>query len=576
MSADISSTCPPGYWRTAACIGQAQALVASAVDELLPLLGGHLDPQGQWTQRFWRMALGPYLWSLLSYACDRMAEEPAAGQVETPAPPAPAHLFFSSREFVLTLSDGGALQAWLDTAFDTTRSAGTYPDTWSALRFERRTSHKRTPEAAVSWKARLRRLVFTWEGSADIVHYAAPFSHANARRLTRQSRGRIRRLSCPEQTSLQRYDGAVRQALYAHCRTGALSPLADHALAVVCALLPTAFVEQLDELHRWTDGQQLPSLLVSALGHERSPYFVALADRACARGAAMVGIQHGGYYGQTDPTWSEIVETQISDHYCTWGYRHHPKHRPMPSIRLAQLETGSNPALGGKRLLWAYAANVTGATLLSAIPHFRRAVELNDYFIAALDKAKIRLGFELALRPYPRGVDPLIEDWTQRVAGLVLEPGKGRSLLEHAAEHDLTVFSFPGATGFLEFLHADRPAILFSPDDLCPLRPQAQAVFQALADVGLYATDAAAFERSVEEFMRDGERWWHAPQRRQARERFREEFALSGTDIVPVWATQLQEWADATRMRQTTQDAPSSKIPETLTENANVDRSNQT
>lgn len=550
MPAASTASFPQGYWRSTEGIGAAQRRVETAVEELLPLIAAALDPGGQWSARFWRRGLGTFLWSLLSHCFDRASEPAPAQPAAVPALPE-GQVFFSARDFNLALSEQAALQAWLDAVVDGRagdphgEAAVTAVAQW---RLHEAAGGRKTPEAIERKAGQLRRRVLFWEGSGEVAHFAAPFSHWQSMQLSWKSGGRIRRLTCPEQVATLRYDGGQRLRLYERLGASgaALGELSRLALGPLCALMPTAFIEHREELATWAARQPRPRLLVTALGFERSPFFCALAERVEAAGGRVVGVQHGGCYGQTDPAWSEILENQNCDIYCTWGYRQRENHVALPAIRLAQIARARPPRVRGRRLLWAHAANVNGATLLAALPHFRRETELNDYFIDSVRAARERLGFEIALRPYPRiGVDALVQAWERGVPGLKLEPGRGRSLLRHAAEHDLTVFSFPGATGFLEFLQADRPALLFCPLDYCPVRPEAAEAFRALIDAGLFATDAASFERAVGDFLRERDRWWSSPERARARERFRAEFAQVGPDPCGTWARSLLGWAQA-------------------------------
>lgn len=455
---------------------------------------------------------------------------------------------FSSREFVLRLQGQPALRAAIDRLIlpDADADAdGSAIAAMTELQVDRARSGKKTPEALGGVTAVLRRGLLFWEGHAEVAHFAAPFSHAEARGLARRSRGRIRRLPLPEQSARLRYDGSLRrtllkdlQARCVHC-----SPLVRAALAAVALLLPTAFVEQRGELEVWVAGRPLPRVLVSALGFERSPYFVALADRVHAAGGELLGMQHGGYYGQTDPSWYEHLENQINDRYCTWGYRQTARQVPMPAVRLTQLAPPALPVRPFKpRMLLAYCANVSGSSTLARTPHYRREAELNAMLIAGVRSAQAQQSFELALRPYPRmGRDFVVGDWQRELPQVAIEPSAGRSLFEHAAAYELTLFNFPGATGFLEFIHADRPAAIFCPSGFCPVRPAARAAFQQLIDAGLYATDEASFTELVANWTREGRHWWQQPQRVAARHAFRAEFALSSPQAVDDWCRFLLE-----------------------------------
>lgn len=532
---------PRDYWRSDAACEAAQEEIARSVDEMLALLAASLDPQRQWSPRFWRMTAGTVLWAVLSAVFDRQAE-PTSAQVEQPdAGFDPSFVFFSARDCVLALEQKPALRAWLDAlndAGDAPAACARMQSHIAALQVDREGPRRRTPQRArrARW---LRRLQF-WQGPADVGHYAAPFSHRDAMQLALQSRGRIRRLACPEASARLIYDGARRAQLAQQWLVQAGRPLLRQSVAAIAALLPTAVLEQRDELAQWADAQPQPMLLVSALGFERSPYYAALADRLARRGGRVIGLQHGGFYGQTEPTFYERIENEVSDLYCTWGYQQQPSQRPMPSPRLTHLRAAPRRGAFARRLLWAYSSNATGLPALERLPHPRREGEMHAVLAAAVAQVQRQTPFTLTMRPYPR-MGRLLFDaaWQHEFPALQVEAPAGRSLLQHAAGHDLTVFNFPGATGFLEFLHVDQPALIFCPPAFCPVRPAAAPAFTQLAEAGLYARSEDEFAAAIAAWSREGEDWWQAPQRRAARAAFVAHFARASDALIGEWSAFL-------------------------------------
>ncbi len=545
----LSAQCRREYWISGADCAAAQRAVSLAVEELLTAIADDLDPAHEWSPRFWRMGLGSTLWALVSFVFDRVCD-PAVPLDQRPTPN-PADICFSARDLMLRLETGGSAPTWVSRAIaeGTAQGALAYViDTCGALAINRRLgAGARSVRARNRLLSRARSWLLFWEGEGDIGHFAAPFSQFESLQLALRSRGRIRKMRCPERSSELRYDGSLRAGLA--CRLVAAlqagSPLAQLAAAPVAALAPTALVEQIDELRTWLARQHRPRVLATALGFERSPYFNALADRVGRAGGKLVGMQHGGCYGQTDPSWSESLENQIGDVFCTWGYRHQASHQPMPSLRLGQLRAAKVAArpFAGRALLAhnGYSGPVMG---LSQVPHPRRERELDLALISGIEDAQAATPFTLTLRPYPRlGRDLLGEAWKNRSPQIRIEAPGGRLLVEHAQAHDLTIFSFPGATGFLEFMHLDMPAIIFCPQDICPIRTQAQPAFQALIDAGLYATDSQSFQAIIAQWLAQGNAWWRAPRRAAARARFRAEFAYTSDAAVAQWARFLCEYA---------------------------------
>lgn len=544
--------CTRDYWRTEEGCDEAQRAVEHAVEEWLALLPAALHATEEWTPLFWRMGLSSVLWGVISVVFDRSSD--AASMPEGAAAPRfqPADLCFNARDLDVALPENRALIEWIartTSSADASAALARSVECFEGWQIDRPGNGRNTPGYVHGIAANVRRWFRPAEGFGEIAHYCSPLRDADVTRgLYARSGGRIRLLHCPDVSARLRYDGAARaqiaaRLLSASADRGALTRL---SIGPVIALLPTAFIEQRAELRSWVATQRLPRVLVSGLGFQRSPYFAALCDRACARGARMVGVQHGGYYGQTDPTAVERIEKRICDLYCTWGYRHQTRDRPLPVLRLHAMAIPARPARPfAARALLAYSGNDAGPTLLARLPHYRQQGEAVAALIQALRDARARTPVQFALRPHPReGHDAMPEIWARELPDAVIERPSGRSLLQHSDEHDLTIFNFPGATGFLELLHADRSAMIVCPPELCPLRPEARPAFARLQAVGLYHPDIESFVRALGDWASIGLAWWEAPERRAACAAFRREFALSDPQPLARWGDFLVDCAD--------------------------------
>ncbi|MDP1604440.1 MAG: hypothetical protein Q8M03_14385 [Legionella sp.] len=64
-----------------------------------------------------------------------------------------------------------------------------------------------------------------------------------------------------------------------------------------------------------------------------NPTFLILLCLDSQKNKRLITYQHGGGYGQVEPTWSEKVEKKISTHFLTWGYAHDVKDILFYSLR---------------------------------------------------------------------------------------------------------------------------------------------------------------------------------------------------------------------------------------------------
>lgn len=527
--------CRRDYWMDAASMAAGQACMGEAVEQLEAALGTALgEVRGDaHSPAYWQRTIGPFVWQLVCFVFDRICDElePAPLRLE------PAQIPYSARDFVNQVIDRKALCALLDAAL-----ALPLPARREQL-VEACAGLRVGPDAVAPvpppLKARLRRVFTPWEGVGEVTHYGAPFTTPQALALAAGSGGRIRRAKFPERAAVLRYDGALRLRLLEAIerRAPTLGLVAEAALVLAVFLLPTAFLEQHGELVAalGDDLEQPVKVVATAQGFVRSPAFAVFAATVAERGARVVGLQHGGFYGQMEETWGEIAEHQHSDVFCTWGYRYREHDYPMPPPRLAKLRDRGGDLRHPQALLWAMSAWLYMIHVNASVPHYRRYEEMNRRQMQDVRAAMAQRAFELRVRPYPRTrQDPMLQAWSSEVPGTRVDPG-GCDLLTHARRCALLVFNFPGATGFLECIRTDTPAIIYCPEDLVPVRPEARAVYEQLAEAGLYLRRPEELAAVVAERLDRGPGWWATPSRVAAREAFRRQFAWGEAPVVSAW-----------------------------------------
>jgi len=325
-------------------------------------------------------------------------------------------------------------------------------------------------------------------------------------RLRRRLAGRgVKFLRFPRANQPANYDAARRVRLLERLEPTLFDPKepsrGGRLLAAALAFVPTYFLEDFP-FHLATAEEQLEGVGVMFSG----PEFHAKAGVAVAtallksRGGLVIGSQHGGSYGQTDPTWLERAEYAQADLYGTWGYRKCAKDRPLPSahlsrrrplrrVRQALARARSDP----KEVLVVLPFISRGLYYSILSPPVSRqdaALHGSLSIVAALRQA----GFRLTLRPHPRNRAEDYHDLATRALGSdwAVEVGSRGTLPVDAARFAAVVFLTPDATGLAELAAADMPFFVAARPEDFHFQPHARACYEALLASGVWISEPAA------------------------------------------------------------------------------------
>lgn len=533
----LEPSCARDYWMRGGDMAAAQQAIGAATHELQQILGDALDRlhQERHGVDYWERLIGSFAWQLVCYVFDRVCDPLA--DMSIPALTAD-DVCYSGRDFVNRVIERKPLCVLLDAVL--AQPSQQMDQALDAACGGFSCGSDLAPAAhGERLSARLRRQLTPWEGSGRVTHYGAPFTQWQAIALALRSGGAIRRAKFSETGRQRRYDPAMRRRLRQLTDRVTDSPTAAVALPIAAWLLPTAFVEQ----YRALQVEIAPlersrtRVVATAQGFSRSPAFSLYAARAAERGARIVGLQHGGFYGQMEETWNEIAEHDHCDVFCTWGYRYRAHDVPMPAPRLGKLKRRQTVIKHPQALLWAMCARLFMVHVNASVPHYRRYEELNLRGMDAMRGVLAEQPWELRIRPYPRTrQDPMLTAWSQSLPRTRVDDGNGADLLTHAADCALIIFNFPGATGFLECIRTGTPALIYCPEDIVPVRPEARDIYQRLVEVGLYARTPGELVATLAERQRQGPEWWDMPTRKAARQAFRSHFAWDGDEpLVTIW-----------------------------------------
>ncbi|MCF6218025.1 MAG: hypothetical protein L3J62_06410 [Gammaproteobacteria bacterium] len=262
--------------------------------------------------------------------------------------------------------------------------------------------------------------------------------------------------------------------------------------------MPTYFLEQFSSgyLNAKQHARGLKAL-ICGIEFQHKPVQAILLAILKARNIPLIGSQHGGFYGQTDPTWLERTEREIFDYYITWGYKFSDNDHPLPSVRLSRKRLGDLLSVTKSHFLQS-----KSKTVLVVLPHIMPtlAYSIQSPRVTQQQQALHRslmmleslvdVGYEITLRAHPRNpfsdYEAAIPD--QLKGAVVVCSGQTGSLVEVMPEYEWVFFTNPNATGLSECVaNGIEFRIVSDPCDY-QIRPEASKVYQSLQSSKVWFT----------------------------------------------------------------------------------------
>lgn len=331
--------------------------------------------------------------------------------------------------------------------------------------------------------------------------------------------------------------GIQRRRFYDLCKAHAdyrdLSHFAKLLLPFMCHLLPTAFLEEFPRLLGCVKRQLNPRTksIVTSLGLLECPGFAIYAAEAKGHGATIVGVQHGGYYGESFPTHYEEVERDHSWRYATYGWSESARDVPLPSPRLSQYSAirRNKSAAGPIRILWATISHDPSIQNIYPAPCANNYLEHAQTSARAIETLLACDSVsDIALRPHPALVDAQVLNTFGRIdksLGFHIARGSVGNLIDHVRGFDLVIFDSLGSTGFLECCAAGLPAIVYAAPRFGVPRASAEPYYDRLSEAGIFCTTEDALLKAVVAFAHTNGAWLQQEPQRGALRAFRHRFA---------------------------------------------------
>lgn len=314
--------------------------------------------------------------------------------------------------------------------------------------------------------------------------------------------------------------------------------------AMLFSDMPKCFLEGFFRVNREAQNNYpvSPKAILSANAWYFEETFKQWAATSAEKGTLLIGTAHGGNYGGLANMPSENHETAIVDRYYSWGWERADcaaEVVPFPANKLVgRKKIGASNLKTG--ILWATTSSPRYLIQFPSLPEFfheyifwqgRFAKTLLQKIVAAVRLRPHREdgGWDIVQRLNEYIPDVTIETWD-----VPFQESLANCRL-YVCDHLSTTFS--------EALAANKATILFWNPQANKLRPEAQPYYDFLRKSGILFDTPESAGEAVNQIYDDVETWWNDPARQNAVETFCERFARNSPNAIELWVAEFKKIA---------------------------------
>ena len=267
-------------------------------------------------------------------------------------------------------------------------------------------------------------------------------------------------------------------------------------------------------------------------------------------GSMLVYGQHGGF-GIPKFIWSEEHERKIADKYLTWGWTDENGNnivpvgilKPLNKFRRSSTFLGKGGSLLLVRGLWAQYTHRLDSGI--GLPQLLATIERCIKFVSLLPKEISK--DSLIVRLYPLSTafsseglkmeekdgDFFREDlrWLQSFPWIKLSDGT-RPISEYISQSRLVIYTYNGSTGYLEYMAANIPVVIFWDLDTDPVRHSALKYFESMREVGVFHETPESAAAHIEKIWSNVDAWWNDEKVQKVLNEFRGKYCNNSPDIL--------------------------------------------
>lgn len=311
---------------------------------------------------------------------------------------------------------------------------------------------------------------------------------------------------------------------------------------MLCEDIPQCFIEGFEFLES-TSIKSYPNevnAIFSANAWYYDEVFKHWAAKSAEGGVVLAGTQHGADYGTLKTMPSEEHETSILDNYFSWGWSRKDcvaKVIPMPATKLI----GRKKLLADNNkdgVLW---VGTTAPRYHSIEPstwnsNFKIYLDWQARFLKALNPNIIN---HVIFRPHYEdhgwGILRRIKDIYPN-----MRVDSWESSFRDSLERCRLYVCDHCSTTFAEALSVNKPTILFWNPLANELRADAKPYFDSLRKNGILFDTPEFAADAVSKIYEDVESWWGDPDRQQSVTSFCEQFACTSENTIKLWGDELE------------------------------------
>jgi putative transferase (TIGR04331 family) len=309
--------------------------------------------------------------------------------------------------------------------------------------------------------------------------------------------------------------------------------------------LPVSFMEGYDQLRIHMNSLGLskaPAVFFTSNALWYNTGVMAYAATTVESGCRLVYGQHGGY-GIPKFMRAEDHEIAISDRWLTWGWSDNSgKTFPVGLIKKGQLKR--SPSRNATKLLlvrglWGrYHFRLDSGSGLD----LKDAIQDSIRFAKALPEA-IRMN-NLLLRLYHHDYGYGEKNIWRTLCPEVSLAKDRESMKNLVKMARLIVYTYNVGTGWIEFMAAGLPVIMFWDMKASPIREPVEPFFDEFRRAGIFHDNPESAAAHVSAVWRDVESWWDSDTVKNARNSFVYNYANVDTDVVREIKKHLLEVAE--------------------------------
>lgn len=287
-----------------------------------------------------------------------------------------------------------------------------------------------------------------------------------------------------------------------------------------------------------------PPVLASAVGWVFDEPFKFLAAAAAENGSRLVGVQHGGGYGNYRYSTTELHESSICDSFKVWGWadQNSPASSDLPNPTLSSLQAdkpSKKRPCANEPVLFISTAHPRNLFRFHSCPVGSQFEDYYDWEVRFLAATPDKLLPAINFRPYHTDYGWCVQE---RISGRFPEIkwDKGQPIHRTMRDSRLIVIDHL-STSLLESLAANHPTVLFWDPERWEVRASAEPDFDSLRRVGILWDSPEAAAAKVASVYDDPSAWWGSEEVQDARRQFVAKFALGRKDWAACWARALKK-----------------------------------